>query len=98
MWRDGCIIRSRFLNDIRQAHAEMPNLENLLLADFFAKALKQADAGLRMALMFGIERCIHSPALSSALAYYDGYRTARLPANLLQATRLFLRSCLRADG
>ncbi len=87
MWRGGCIIRSRFLSDIKQAYVADPNLENLLLADFFADALKQADQGWRKAVILGIEHAIPTPAFSSALAYYDGYRSARLPANLLQAQR-----------
>jgi 6-phosphogluconate dehydrogenase len=87
LWRGGCIIRSRFLNDIKEAYDADPDLENLLFADFFASAMKQADAGWRKAVILGIELSIPTPALSSALAYYDGYRTERLPANLLQAQR-----------
>ena len=87
MWRGGCIIRSRFLNDIKQAYNKNPELENLLLADFFVNAIKQADEGWRKAVILGIELGIPTPAFSSALAYYDGYRTERLPANLLQAQR-----------
>jgi 6-phosphogluconate dehydrogenase len=87
MWRGGCIIRSRFLNDIKEAYDADPDLENLLLADFFVNAMKQADEGWRKAVILGIELSIPTPALSSALAYYDGYRSERLPANLLQAQR-----------
>ncbi len=87
MWRGGCIIRSQFLNDIKHAYDQDPGLENLLLADFFVNAIHQADAGWRKAVMMGIELGIPTPAFSSALAYYDGYRCARLPANLLQAQR-----------
>ncbi|MEC4748201.1 decarboxylating NADP(+)-dependent phosphogluconate dehydrogenase [Methylomicrobium sp. Wu6] len=87
MWRGGCIIRSRFLNDIKQAYKNNPELENLLLADFFVAAMRKADAGWRRAVILGIELGIPTPAFSSALAYYDGYRTERLPANLLQAQR-----------
>jgi 6-phosphogluconate dehydrogenase len=87
MWRGGCIIRSRFLNDIKQAYDADPDLENLLLADFFVDAIKQADQGWRKAVISGIELSIPTPAFSSALAYYDGYRSTRLPANLLQAQR-----------
>lgn len=87
MWRGGCIIRSQFLNDIKQAYNTNPELENLLLADFFVSAMTKADAGWRKAVILGIELGIPTPAFSSALAYYDGYRTARLPANLLQAQR-----------
>ena len=87
MWRGGCIIRSRFLNDIKQAYDANPDLENLLLADFFVDAMKQADEGWRKAVISGIELAIPTPAFSSALAYYDGYRCEKLPANLLQAQR-----------
>ena len=87
MWRGGCIIRSQFLNDIKQAYKNNPELENLLLADFFVDAMKKADEGWRKAVILGIELGIPTPAFSSALAYYDGYRTERLPANLLQAQR-----------
>jgi len=87
MWRGGCIIRSQFLNDIKQAYTKNPDLENLLLADFFIDAMKQAEAGWRQAVILGIQLGIPTPAFSSALAYFDGYRTERLPANLLQAQR-----------
>ena len=87
MWRGGCIIRSQFLNDIKQAYDSNPELENLLLADFFINAMQKADAGWRKAVILGVELGIPTPAFSSALAYYDGYRTERLPANLLQAQR-----------
>jgi 6-phosphogluconate dehydrogenase len=87
MWRGGCIIRSQFLNDIKQAYAVNPDLENLLLADFFVDAMKHADAGWRKAVVLGIELGLPTPAFSSALAYYDGYRSEKLPANLLQAQR-----------
>jgi 6-phosphogluconate dehydrogenase len=87
MWRGGCIIRSRFLNDIKQAFDKNPELENLLLDDFFVAAMKKAEAGWRKAVILGIELGIPTPAFSSALAYLDGYRTERLPANLLQAQR-----------
>lgn len=87
MWRGGCIIRSRFLNDIKHAFATDPDLVNLLLDDFFVDAIQQADQGWRQAIMLGIEQGIPTPAFSAALAYYDGYRTERLPANLLQAQR-----------
>ncbi len=87
MWRGGCIIRSQFLGNIKQAYDADPALENLLLADYFAQAMARADAGWRKAAMLAIELNVPTPAFSSALAYYDGYRTARLPANLLQAQR-----------
>jgi 6-phosphogluconate dehydrogenase len=87
MWRGGCIIRSQFLNDIKQAYSKNPDLENLLLADFFVDTMKKADDGWRKAVILGVELGIPTPAFSSALAYYDGYRTETLPANLLQAQR-----------
>jgi 6-phosphogluconate dehydrogenase len=87
MWRGGCIIRSQFLNDIKQAYTDNPELENLLLADYFVNAMQQAEAGWRQAVILGIQLGVPTPAFSSALAYYDGYRTERLPANLLQAQR-----------
>jgi 6-phosphogluconate dehydrogenase len=87
MWRGGCIIRSQFLGDIKAAYEKNPDLDNLLLADYFINAMQQAEAGWRKAIILAIELGIATPAFSSALAYYDGYRTARLPANLLQAQR-----------
>jgi len=87
MWRGGCIIRSRFLGDIKAAYAADPELSNLLLADFFADAMRAADAGWRKAVILAIELNVPTPAFSSALAYFDGYRSERLPANLLQAQR-----------
>lgn len=87
MWRGGCIIRSQFLNDIKQAYHTNPDLENLLLADFFIDTMRHAEKGWRKAVILAIEMGIPTPAFSSALAYFDGYRTERLPANLLQAQR-----------
>ena len=87
MWRGGCIIRSGFLNNIKQAYHTNPDIENLLMADFFIDAMRDAEEGWRKAVIFGIEMGIPTPAFSSALAYYDGYRSERLPANLLQAQR-----------
>ena len=87
MWRGGCIIRSQFLGDIKEAYETNPELENLLLAEFFSEAMVKADAGWRQAVILGVELNVPTPTFSSALAYFDGYRTARLPANLLQAQR-----------
>ncbi|MDH5229134.1 MAG: decarboxylating NADP(+)-dependent phosphogluconate dehydrogenase [Gammaproteobacteria bacterium] len=87
MWRGGCIIRSRFLSDIKQAFEDNPQLNNLLLDDFFKQAIKQAQTGWRKAIVLGVEQGIPLPAMSSALAFYDGYRSENLPANLLQAQR-----------
>jgi 6-phosphogluconate dehydrogenase len=87
IWRGGCIIRSRFLNNINDAYQQNPDLENLLLDDFFLQAIQGAEAGWRSSVMLGIELGIPMPAFSSALAFFDGYRCSRLPANLLQAQR-----------
>jgi len=87
MWRGGCIIRSQFLGNIKQAFDKNPDLENVLLDDFFAREIKRAETGWRKAVILGIELGIPTPAFSSALAFYDGYRSTRLPANLLQAQR-----------
>ncbi len=87
MWRGGCIIRSQFLNDIKDAYDADPELDNLLLADYFKDAIITADQGWRDAVVLGVQLGVPTPAFASALAYYDGYRSARLPANLLQAQR-----------
>ena len=87
MWRAGCIIRSAFLDRIRDAFSRTPNLSNLCLDPFFAEALQNAQGGWRRVVAAGALHGIPMPALGSALAYYDGYRSARLPANLLQAQR-----------
>jgi len=87
VWRGGCIIRSVFLGEIKKAFDRDPNLVNLLLDPFFRDAIIQALPSWRRVVTVGVERGIPMPALSSALAYYDGYRSAWLPANLLQAQR-----------
>jgi 6-phosphogluconate dehydrogenase len=87
MWRGGCIIRSRFLGKIKEAFNKNPGIENLLLDSFFSGALNQYQASWRKALIQAVELGIPTPAFSTALAFYDGYRAARLPANLLQAQR-----------
>ena len=87
VWRGGCIIRSRFLNNIKQAYAKVPDLSNLLLDDFFKQAIDESQNGWRDAIRFAVTAGIPTPAFSSALAFYDGYRCAQLPANLLQAQR-----------
>lgn len=87
MWRGGCIIRSRFLGNIKTAFSNNPTLHNLLLDDFFIEAIKVAESGWRRATVLGIELGIPLPAFSSALAFFDGYRSGKLPANLLQAQR-----------
>ncbi|MGE4543572.1 MAG: decarboxylating NADP(+)-dependent phosphogluconate dehydrogenase [Pedobacter sp.] len=87
IWRGGCIIRSIFLNDIAAAFETDSQLENLLLAPFFVEQLGKAENGWRQAIIMGVELGIPLPALSSALAFFDGYRCPSLPANLLQAQR-----------
>jgi 6-phosphogluconate dehydrogenase len=89
MWRGGCIIRSRFLGKIKEAFDKNPVLENLLLDNFFSSAINQYQSSWRKALVHAIELGISTPAFSTALAFFDGYRTERLPANLLQAQRDF---------
>ena len=87
MWRGGCIIRSQFLGNIKEAFDKNPELENLLLDDFFKAAIDTAQAGWRRVIAKAVEVGIPTPAFSTALAFYDGYRRERLPANLLQAQR-----------
>lgn len=87
MWRGGCIIRSRFLGDIKRAFDKNPELENLLLDEFFQKALVEAQDGWRKTIAHAVTMGIPTPTMSSALAFFDGYRRERLPANLLQAQR-----------
>jgi len=87
MWRGGCIIRSAFLGKIKDAFTKNPDLVNLLLDPFFTRAVAKAQESWRRVITTAIKLGIPTPTISSALAYYDGYRTARLPANLLQAQR-----------
>ncbi len=87
LWRGGCIIRSRFLGDIKAAFDKNPQLENLLLDDFFRAAIDKAQAGWRRAVSTSVQLGLPIPVFSAALSYYDGYRNGRLPANLLQAQR-----------
>lgn len=87
MWRGGCIIRSRFLGDIKKAFDNNPSLENLLLDGFFKEAVLSAEESWRRVCATALQNGIPVPALTSALCYFDGFRSARLPANLLQAQR-----------
>ena len=87
MWREGCIIRSAFLSKIQEAYARAPALPNLLLDDYFSAAVMAAQGSWRRTVMAGIELGIPLPIMSGALAFYDGFRSERLPANLLQAQR-----------
>jgi 6-phosphogluconate dehydrogenase len=87
LWRGGCIIRATFLERIKEAFDADPDLENLLLAPYFTQAVEKAQAAWRNVVKTAVELGIPTPAFSAALAYYDGYRSATLPANLLQAQR-----------
>jgi 6-phosphogluconate dehydrogenase len=87
LWRGGCIIRSTFLEDIKAAFEKNPNLENLLLDDFFRSAIDKAQPSWRRVVSTAVNLGLPIPGFSAALSYYDGYRQARLPANLLQAQR-----------
>jgi len=89
MWRGGCIIRSQFLGKIKEAYDKNPALENLLLDSFFSGAINEYQAAWRKALVHAIELGVPTPAFSTALAFFDGLRSERLPANLLQAQRDF---------
>ncbi|MEO6810253.1 MAG: decarboxylating NADP(+)-dependent phosphogluconate dehydrogenase [Isosphaeraceae bacterium] len=87
MWRGGCIIRSAFLGKIKEAFDRNPKLPNLLLDPFFKAEIERAQPGWRRVCAAAVTQGIPLPAITSALAYYDGYRCGRLPANLLQAQR-----------
>ncbi|MGA2678554.1 MAG: decarboxylating NADP(+)-dependent phosphogluconate dehydrogenase [Sedimentisphaerales bacterium] len=87
IWRGGCIIRSVFLGEIKKAFDKNPNLENLLLDPFFRRAMTKAQVSWRRVVTTAVKLGIPIPAISAAMAFYDGYRHDRLPANLLQAQR-----------
>ncbi len=87
LWRGGCIIRAQFLERIRDAFRADPNLANLLLDPYFQGIMKRGQDAWRRVAMTAAQYGVPTPAFSSALAYYDGYRSARLPANLIQAQR-----------
>jgi 6-phosphogluconate dehydrogenase len=87
IWRGGCIIRARFLNRIKEAYDEDARLKNLLLAPYFSKAVIDGQAAWRRVVIAAIDAGVPVPAFSSALAYYDGYRRERGPANLIQGLR-----------
>jgi len=89
IWRGGCIIRARFLNRITEAYEENPTLVNLMLAPFFTEILTEAQKNWREVVALAAVNGIPAPSFSGSLAYYDSYRSARLPANLLQAQRDF---------
>lgn len=87
LWRAGCIIRSLFLTDIKQAFDKNSQLDSLMLDDFFSQALLQAENAWREINVLGIQLAVPMPAMNAALIFYDGYRSATLSANLLQAQR-----------
>jgi 6-phosphogluconate dehydrogenase len=87
IWRGGCIIRARFLNRIKDAFDEQPELPSLQLAPYFVEALSSAQDSWRRVIRTAIEIGVPTPAFSSSLAYYDGYRRERSPANLIQGLR-----------
>jgi 6-phosphogluconate dehydrogenase len=87
MWREGCIIRAQFLEFIKEAFDDSPNLANLLLAPYFKEVIDRTQAAWRRVIALAVTNGIPTPAFSSALAYYDSYRNERLPANILQAQR-----------
>jgi 6-phosphogluconate dehydrogenase len=89
MWRGGCIIRSAFLGKIKEAFDRNPNLKNLLLDPYFTSEVSRAQEGWRRVCAAAVTNGIPIPAMTSALSYFDGYRSERLPANLLQAQRDF---------
>ncbi len=87
LWRGGCIIRAVFLQRIKEAFDKDPNLENLLLNPYFKSAVRKSQTAWRHVVTTAVRLGIPTPAFATALAYYDGYRSERLPANLLQAQR-----------
>jgi 6-phosphogluconate dehydrogenase len=89
IWRGGCIIRARFLGHITQAYRADPALSNLMLAPFFQGVLSRSQQAWREVVALAVSHGIPVPAMSASLGYYDSYRSARLPANLLQAQRDF---------
>jgi len=89
IWRGGCIIRAKFLDRIKDAYDADEDLRNLLLADYFRDTIADAQGAWRRVVRTAIELGVPTPAFSSSLAYYDGYRSERLPANLIQGLRDF---------
>src|SRR6202171_3492929 len=92
IWRGGCIIRAQFLDRIKDAYAQSPDLPNLMLAPFFQDALASAQRAWRSVAKQAIDQGVPIPAFASSLAYYDGYRRARGPANLIQGLRDYFGS------
>ena len=87
IWREGCIIRSSFLEKIKEAYVQQAKLDNLLMAPYFSKCIIEAQEGWRNTVARSVMHSIPLPAISSALSYFDGYRCNRSPVNLLQAQR-----------
>ena len=85
MWRGGCIIRSRFLGEIKKAFDKTKDLKSLLLDDFFRGEIMKAEQGWRRVVSHAAEFGVPAPCFSTSLSFFDGYRSSRLPANLLQA-------------
>ncbi len=92
IWRGGCIIRAKFLDRVKEAYETEPGLRTMLLADYFRDAVTSAQGAWRRVVSTAVDLGIPTPALSSSLAYYDGYRSERLPANLIQGIRDFFGS------
>lgn len=92
LWRGGCIIRAALLEDIRKAYAETPTLPNMLLAEPFRSAIDQRQAAWRSVIQAAVAHGVPVPAMAHSLAYFDAYRTGRLPANLTQAQRDYFGS------
>jgi 6-phosphogluconate dehydrogenase len=92
IWRGGCIIRAKFLDRIKEAYEAEPDLPSLMLAPFFTDALAQAQSAWRRVVKTAVDQGIPIPAFASSLAYYDGYRRARSPANLIQGLRDYFGS------
>ena len=87
LWRGGCIIRAAFLQNIKEAYETNTDLPNLLLDPYFKEIVESYQGGLRQIISMAVQQGIPIPAFSAAISYYDSYRTAKLPANLLQAQR-----------
>jgi 6-phosphogluconate dehydrogenase len=87
IWRGGCIIRAQFLDRIKDAYERTPDLQNLMLDPFFQRALEGAQPAWRRVVKTAVDQGVAIPAFASSLAYYDGYRRERGPANLIQGLR-----------
>ena len=87
IWRAGCIIRSRFLNDIKKAYDKQPALPSLLFDSFFRQEILSSEAGWRRVVATAAQYGIASPCFTTGLSFFDGYRSGQLPANLIQAQR-----------